>query len=453
MINSGEFDTLPSEQAAMAITEKLTQLGMGRTHATFRIWDWRISRQGFWGVPIPMLFCDHCGPQPIAAEALPLQVPERFFTRNNEWELPAEAEQVYATVCPQCGNPAQRDPDIINPLLDTCLSIFRALNPTSPVVPVDKSAPNPFLPVDQFVSPRAPQNIYYHTLILRTVTKILRDLEVIDCNEPFTKVLCQGHVSELDIDKPSSWHKGKAAQEAFELFGSDIVRLSLLQNKEPTADLEWGLDSNIADNQPLQAYQKFVTRLSDFVVDHQEALQAAAPMPDELNKESRTLRRQTHQTSKRVTEKIEQQKLHDAANGCLSLANSLLKSRQQETAIHPAVQREALETLLLLLSPFTPHLCAELREAMGNAASPSASPWPQWDEEVAKEEERAITVQVNGKTRARIIVPATATEEEVVELAQQDEKVRKCLGGQEIVKTFRVEGKLVNLATRSDQRG
>jgi len=301
-------------------------------------------------------------------------------------------------------------------------------------------------PINLLVTARPVWDVNFQLLVWWTLSKILADMNSLDYSIPFKEVLYRGDV-QIQTKGSAGGLRGKEINpdKILEEYGSDVLRFLLLCSAPPARDIDW---REIESKSAPQTIGQMLNRLYDYVYANKNNFQEDLSIPEKPDKNDRELRRKSHKAIKLVSEKIDEHKLDLAAHGCFSLASELLKLKDQKKQIHPGVQREVVEILLQLLSPFTPYICLELWTAIGNDPSGLLNSWPRWDTEAIKDEERLVVVQLNGKTRAKIIVDVDATEEEIVDLAKKDAQVVKYLGNKKISKVFFIKDKLLNLVAR-----
>ena len=478
MVNSGEFSGLPSEEGKKAVIKALEEKGLGRAKVTYRLRDWGVSRQRYWGCPIPVLYCERCGVVPEKIENLPVVLPlDAELDEKGRSPLPRLESFVKAT-CPQCGGPARRETDTFDTFVESSWYFARFACPRAEE-PLDREKVSYWLPVDQYIG--GIEHAILHLLYARFFTKVLRDLGYFDLDEPFERLLTQGMViketyrcprhgwlypeevspeglcqregcgEKVIIGRSEKMSKSKCNVVDPDLmirrYGADTVRLFMLFAAPPEKDLEWS-------DQGIEGCHRFLTRVYRLVVENLDALKEASPYrgeQKELDRPLKDLRRKTHQTIAKVTQDIEERyHFNTAIAAIMELSNQVQEVLQkaQRGEHFWSVLREAIEAMILLLSPMAPHLCEELWSLLGHETLVAETPWPSWDEEVTKAEEVNLVVQVNGKVRAQILVPAGATEEEVREQALANEKVKRHLTGKEIKKVIFVPGRLINFVAK-----
>ncbi|MBM4123673.1 MAG: leucine--tRNA ligase [Nitrospira sp.] len=482
LVNSDRFSGLPVPEAKTKIAAYVEEQGLGRRTVNYRLRDWGVSRQRYWGTPIPMIYCPACGVVPVPERDLPVELPKDVpFTGKGSSPL-ARAESFVQAACPKCRGPAKRETDTMDTFVDSSWYFLRYCSPQADRQPVDPAASAYWMAVDQYIG--GIEHAVLHLLYARFFTKVTRDLGLTRADEPFLNLLtqgmvtketyrcathgwliptdllgsegegwrcatCQGPVQKGRVEKMSKSKKNIVDPERLiETFGADTARLFSLFAAPPEKDLEWS-DSGV------EGASRFLGRIWRLLGDlHPQAGGPAStgePTPRVAD-----LRRLTHRTIKKVTDDIERDfQFNTAIAALMEFVNGLYKfaaERQADPSGSPsgaaaaeaAALREAAEALVLLLAPFAPHVAEELWEALGHPPSVAQQPWPSYDPALVASERLTIPIQVNGKLRSKIEVPADSTEEHVLALAQQDTKLSEWLQGKPPRKVIYVEKKLVN---------
>ncbi|MBU0728863.1 MAG: leucine--tRNA ligase [Proteobacteria bacterium] len=437
LAGSNEFDNMPSLEAKEAITQKAEKEGFGKKQTTFRLRDWGISRQRYWGSPIPMIFCKKCSWQPVPENELPVTLPTDI-TFDSSGKSPLHTlEEFYTTKCPSCNGEARRETDTMDTFVESSWYFARYTCPDFTAGPLKKDAVDYWLPVDQYIG--GVEHAILHLLYARFFTKIMRDLGYLTIDEPFENLLTQGMVIKDGTKMSKSKGNVVDPNELIEQYGADTVRLFSLFAAPPERDLEWS-------EKGVEGAFRFLNRVFRYMADNGPFKQNDSTQ--ELNESSRALHRKTHQTIQKVTNDIDG-KLHfnTAISAVMELVNTLISLTSEETGntVDPKVIRVAVETIILLLTPMVPHFCEELWESLGNERPLSETPWPDFDPEAAKDEELTIVLQVNGKVRSRITVPPAIDDASLKEMALADEKIQKFIDGKPIRKIIVVPKKLVNV--------
>jgi len=440
LVASGDFTTLPSDQAKAAITAAATEKGFGCQRTTFRLRDWGISRQRYWGAPIPMLHCAHCGVVPVPEKDLPISLPTDVqFDKSGKSPLHT-LESFYQTTCPVCHGPARRETDTMDTFVESSWYFARYVSPRFTEGVLDKAKGDYWLPVDQYIG--GVEHAILHLLYSRFFTKVLRDLGYLSIDEPFTNLLTQGMVIKDGTKMSKSKGNVVDPNELVEKYGADTVRLFSLFAAPPERDLEWS-------DQGVEGAYRFLNRVHRLVDENLSVFaKPASGLPKEMNAPSVALHRKTHQTIRKFGADIEA-KFHfnTAISAVMELTNTLYSLAADESgeAADPAVIREAIEAMLALLSPMVPHLCAELWELTKHPTPLAEVLWPEYDDEAVREEAITIVVQVKGKVRSQLQVAPGTSDGDLEKMALADEKVLKFLEGKPVRKVIVVPNKLINI--------
>lgn len=431
LINSREFNGMASEEAKAAIIEHARKNGYGHSEITYRLRDWGISRQRYWGAPIPIIHCDSCGTVPVPKDELPVALPGTDSADGDHRPL-HQQESFYTTNCPKCGQVAKRETDTMDTFVESSWYFARYSNPQYTNGPLDKEAANYWLAVDQYIG--GVEHAILHLLYSRFYTKVLRDLDYLKVDEPFTNLLTQGMVIKDGAKMSKSKGNVVDPNDLIEQYGADTVRLFSLFAAPPQRDLEWNA-------QGVEGAFRFLGRVFRLVNANLDCFQAGSVEIVSLNDAERKLHRKTHQTIQRVTDAIEQDfHFNTAISAVMELVNHITAEPCQGSVL-----KEALETVMLLLFPMVPHFCSELWEQSGHEQSIDHADWPAYDKEAAREDSLTIVVQVNGKVRSRLTVPVNVADHELETMALADEKVIKFLQEKEPKKVIVVKKKLVNI--------
>ncbi len=457
LVDSGEFTGLSSAEAMVRLAEAARARGLGKRAVQYRLKDWGISRQRYWGTPIPILYCDRCGTVPVPDEHLPVLLPRvAEFTGRGDSPLAGVPEFVN-TSCPACRGPARRETDTMDTFVDSSWYFYRFCDPRNDRQPFDPEVVRYWTPVDFYSG--GVEHAILHLIYSRFFCRVFRDLGLVDHDEPFTRLLTQGMV--LKDGAVMSKSKGNVVDpdDMIRKYGADALRLYILFVAPPEKEVEWtdaGLEGSFR-------FLGRVWRLVDQLVEplvHDEV-----PTPDglALGNDERALRRRTHDTIRRVTADLYPRvHLNTAISALMELVNELYLfcdraeclpgSRREGGAVGvslrpetAAVLKEAVEALVLMLSPFAPHVAEELWERLGHREGVTAAGWPSYDAEVARAETLVVPVQVNGRVRARLTVPADVAEAELRERALADPAVQAHTRGGRIVNVVIARGKLVNV--------
>jgi leucyl-tRNA synthetase len=442
VVNSGEFDGLDAAVAIPRMAKHAEAKGFGKAVVTYRLKDWLISRQRYWGTPIPVVYCDKDGMQPVPEGDLPVVLPaDAPFTGEGGNPLEKVASFVNAT-CPKCGGKARRETDTMDTFVDSSWYFYRYLSPHKADGPVDGAAVRYWFPVDLYVG--GIEHAILHLVYSRFWTKVMHDLGLVDFDEPVTRLYPQGMVHKDGEVMSKSKGNTVAPDDVIGRYGADTLRLYVLGEAPAEMALEWS-------EERIGGPFRLVQRAWRLVDRHAEALRGEprGPMPADLGPAARDLRRKTHQTIQKVTTDIDRIHLNTAVAAFHELVNELHRV-EAEVATGPgrAALREALEALVLLMSPFTPHVCEEMWKRLGHASSLVRAEWPAAEAAVAIEDSVELAVQVNGKVRGRITVPREAEEAEIRRLALAEPRVAEQVNGKQVAKLVVVPGRLVSVVVR-----
>ena len=425
--NSGRFDGLPSAEGMVAIADHVEAQGWGKRTLSYRMRDWLISRQRYWGTPIPIVYCDNCGTQPVPEDQLPVLLPEDAeFKPTGESPLKLHAGFLNTT-CPACDGPAVRETDTMDTFVDSSWYQVRYASPNYDGGPFDSALANRWCPVDQYTG--GAEHAVMHLLYARFFIKAVRDLGLIDFDEPFLRLFNQGTVLSGHTKMSKSRGNVIAPDEYVNDLGADVVRLYLMFMGPWEGGGDWS-DAGI------NGVARWVNRTWDLCLRDTDGLPASNGAVD------RDVTRLTHQTTRRVIQDVERFKFNTAISAMMELTNELAPAHDAATVSQP-VWREAVEKLLLLLAPMAPHITEELWERTGHVVSIHAQSLPRWDEALAAIEEATLVVQVNGKLRDRIAVSAGIGEEEAKAAALASDKVRAYTEGKTVDKVVFVPGRYI----------
>jgi leucyl-tRNA synthetase len=448
LINSGPYDGLTPEQAIERMTRDAESKGFGKGTVQFRIKDWGISRQRYWGTPIPVVYCSQCGVVPVPENELPVVLPKDVkLTGTGQSPLAAVPEFVN-TACPKCGGPARRETDTMDTFMDSSWYFYRYTDPKISTAPINRDAVKYWFPVDQYIG--GIEHAILHLIYMRFFTKVMQDIGLVDFAEPVARLFTQGMVIKDGAKMSKSKGNVVDPTEMFSKYGADTVRVYMLFAAPPEKDLEWS-DAGI------EGASRFVGRVYRLVAKHADTVRGikTAKMTEDdragLFQEERRLLRKAHQTLRHVTEDMEE-RWHFNTDIAMSmeLVNEFadLDGAAGEGKIRPAILKESLEILVVILSLFAPHVADELWEGLGHSEPLLRVSWPAYDVALAAENELEIPVQVNGKLRGRIRVSVEVSDEEIRRLALAEEKVAQHLDGRKIVKIIVVPKKLVNIVVQ-----
>ncbi|MCK8603266.1 leucine--tRNA ligase [Desulfoferrobacter suflitae] len=441
LVDSGTFSGMTSARAREAITAALAGREQGRQTVQYRLRDWGISRQRYWGAPIPIIYCDQCGTVPVPEADLPVVLPtDVAMLPNGASPLPV-CEAFNRTVCPQCAGPARRETDTMDTFVESSWYFARFACADYTAGPLDKERVDYWLPVDQYIG--GIEHAVLHLLYSRFFVKVLRDMGYVDMDEPFLNLLTQGMVIKDGAKMSKSKGNVVDPDEMIEAYGADTVRLFCLFASPPERDLDWS-------EQGVEGSFRFLARVWRMVAENLDHLRAAPAYAGngDLPADLLELHRKTHQTIKKVTEDIRDRfHFNTAIAAVMELVNQIYQTLENngKSGESRRVLRKAVETVILCISPMVPHIAEELWRCLGHQESVMKMPWPAWSEQALKTEETLIVVQVNGKLRSRITVPSGATEEALRRAAVDDGKIQDFIGGKKVKKVVVVPNKLVNI--------
>ena len=436
-VNSGQFDGLPSEEAKVKIAEWFESRGVGERKINFRLRDWLISRQRYWGTPIPIIYCDACGLVPVPESDLPVVLPTDLpFTATGE-VLPAAASFAN-TACPKCGGKARRETDTMAQWIESCWYFLRYADPHNDRMPFDRAAVDRWLPVDQYFG--GIEHAVLHLFYSRFFTKVLCDLGMINIEEPFQRYFAHGMVLKDGTVMSKSRGNVVGPDEMIPRYGADALRAYILFLAPPEAEADWREGG-------IEGISRFLNRVWRATVgrvqryDPEWRRHRAAPGSATV-----ALRRKLHQTIRRVTNDIERFHFNTAISAMMELVNAMTEVGDQiESRDLRVSYSEACEQLARLLAPFTPHLAEEIWQRLGQEESVHLSTWPAWDEEAAREEEITVVVQVNGRLRDRLTVLPGTPEESLRTAALGSPRVQPYIQGKSVRQVIVVPDKLVSI--------
>ena len=436
MVNSGQFNGLPGQQGIEAVCDFLEEKGYGGPALTYRLRDWLISRQRYWGAPIPMVYCEKCGVVPVPEKDLPVLLPEDAeFKPTGESPL-KYCEQFVNTTCPRCSAPAKRETDTMDTFMCSSWYFLRYASPHYDTAAFDPEKVKYWMPVDLYTG--GAEHAVMHLFYARFFIKALRDMGLVDFDEPFTRLFNQGIIIAERQKMSKSRGNVITPDEYVVELGADAIRAYLMFLGPWEQGGEWN-DSSIS------GISRWLNRVWDLVMGgYGEGEKVSS---DVRQKTERELARIVHQTIRKVTNDLEKMRFNTMIAALMEFTNHLARAKEAGH-VTDAAWKEAIDTLLLLLAPTAPHLAEELWQKTGHDYSIHNQNWPQWDEELAKDEEFTMPIQVNGKLRDRIIVPVSITEAEAKQKALDSQRVRAYLEDKELISTIYVPGRLVNLVVR-----
>jgi len=476
LVNSGPFNGMNNMKALDAMADHLASMGRGKRTVQYRLRDWGISRQRYWGAPIPIIYCDKCGTVPVPEADLPVVLPLDVEITGEGGSPLARHKAFVETSCPSCKGPARRETDTMDTFVESSWYFDRFCSSDFDQKPgLDRKKMDYWLPVDQYIG--GIEHAILHLLYSRFYTRVLKEFGVLGIDEPFANLLTQGMVvketmrcrehgylfphevregkclhcsREVVIGKTEKMSKSLKnvidPDYLIEKYGADTARMFCLFASPPEKDLEWS-------DQGVEGSFRFLGRVWRIVEEYLDDVQGVKPFAgkDGLEGEIKDLRRKTHQTIQKVTEDVDERfHFNTAISAVMELVNVLYQVKRPDKgdAAALSVIREALEAVVILLAPFVPHITEEIWEMMGRGNQLVDVPWPVYDPAVTSEEEVTIVIQVNGKLRGRLVVPAGESDEKIKELALKDEKTGKFLEGKKPIKVVYVPKKLVNIVVK-----
>ncbi|RAK10314.1 leucyl-tRNA synthetase [Halanaerobium saccharolyticum] len=441
LINSGKYNGLKVEEAFDKMAEDFSEAGFVKVETNYRLRDWLISRQRYWGAPIPIVYCDDCGTVAVPEQDLPVELPHDVeFSPTGESPL-KKVDSFVNTTCPECGGPAKRETDTMDTFVDSSWYFMRYADSKNDEIPFTKENLDNWFPVDQYIG--GIEHAILHLLYARFFTKVVHDMDLTEHVEPFTNWLAQGMV--LKDGAKMSKSKGNVVdpKDILDEYGADTARLFILFASPPEKDLEWS-------DKGVEGADRFLNRVWRFVTENLELIKNEETQvdPDSLDKDAKTLYRTMHASIKKVTEDVgERLNFNTAISAIMELTNevySYLNDRSAEET-NTALIKATAENIVLLLAPFAPFITEELWQYLGHQENVHADQWPEYKEEALKKDEITIVIQVNGKVRDKINIAADASEEEVKAQVMEEDKIQSYLEDGNLVKTIYIPKKLVNL--------
>ena len=425
MINSGEFNGMNSEDAKRDLPQLLASRGIGKVTTNYKLRDWVFSRQRYWGEPIPIVHCEHCGAVPVPEEELPLRLPDvESYQPTGTGESPLAAIHEWVnTTCPVCGRPAKRETNTMPQWAGSSWYFLRYVDSHNDKELVSKEKAHKYLPVDMYIG--GVEHAVLHLLYSRFYTKFLHDIGVVDFDEPFTKLFNQGMITGKNGIKMSK-SKGNviSPDDLVREYGCDSLRMYELFVGPPELDAEW-------DDRGIDGVYRFINRFWNLVMDNK----------DKQTPASKEMVKVRHKMVHDITQRLESFSLNTVISGFMEYNNKLIDLAKKEGG----VDKETLETAVILLAPFAPHLCEELWEELGHEQTVFSNTWPDADHEAMRDDEVEVPVQINGKTKAVICIPVELSKEEAI--ARGKEAVADKITGT-VVKEIYVPKKIINLVVK-----
>ena len=442
LINSAHFSNMENEKAKKAIIAWLEEENIGIKRVNYRLRDWLVSRQRYWGAPIPMIYCKHCGVVPVPKEQLPVMLPSNVdFTAGAVSPL-AQVEEFVNCSCPKCGAAARRETDTMDTFICSSWYYLRYTDPKNTNLPFDSDRANYWMPVDQYIG--GIEHAILHLLYSRFFTKVLKDAGLVNFSEPFKNLLTQGMVIKDGSKMSKSKGNVVSPEEIISKYGADTARLFILFAAPPERDLEWS-------DQGVEGAYRFLGRVWRIVYQLAQKVSQGTENYDVavLTKPEKDLRRVLHATIKKVTDDIGLRfNFNTAISAIMELVNAIYTVNDKQENINNDLAREVVSSLLKLLAPFAPHITEELWSEVIGCGSVHKQVWPKFDEKAVVLDEVEVVLQINGKVRDKIVVPAGLNAKELEEKALEQQKVKDAVADKNIVKVICVPNKLVNVVVK-----
>ncbi|MDD3158477.1 leucine--tRNA ligase [Anaeromusa sp.] len=443
LVDSGRFSGLSNEAAKSAIASWLEDQGVGTRRVNYRLRDWLVSRQRYWGAPIPVIYCPECGVVPVPQEDLPVLLPENVRFDAGVVSPLADAEEFVKCKCPKCGADARRETDTMDTFICSSWYYLRYTDPRNTQAPFDMGKGDYWMPVDQYIG--GIEHAILHLLYSRFFTKVLKDAGLINANEPFKNLLTQGMVLKDGSKMSKSKGNVVAPGEIVEKYGADTARLFILFAAPPERDLEWS-------DQGVEGAFRFLGRFWRIMLHYAQFMPAEENgeyAPEQLEKEAKELRRALHGTIKKVTEDVEQRfNFNTAISSIMELVNAMYALKEEPKAQVSGLAQELVSSSLRLIAPFAPHMAEELWQLIGGNGSVHKQSWPVYDDAALQVEEVELVLQINGKVRDKIVAPVGLNAAELETLAMGQERVQQAIGDKKVVKVICVPQKLVNIVVK-----
>jgi leucyl-tRNA synthetase len=449
LVNSGPFNSLDCEEAIRQMSAHAENKGFGKATVTYRLKDWGISRQRYWGTPIPMVYCDKDGIVPVPEKDLPVILPDNVdITLTGGSPLSRVPEFVNVT-CPKCGGPARRETDTMDTFVDSSWYFYRYTDAHNDHAPFDFKTAAYWFPIDQYIG--GVEHAILHLIYSRFWTKFMRDMGLVTNDEPVERLFTQGMIIKGGAKMSKSLGNVVSPDEMMARYGADSTRMYTLFATSPDRELDWQDEGVEGIRRTLARVYRFVARNAQ--PDH---VDWRKPVPSGLSPDARKIQRKLHQTIKRVSDDFQGRwhfntsiaAITELVNKLYAIEESVARAPSPADVVPPQLWFEVQRDLVLLLAPFAPHLSFELWEMLGEKGSLLRAPWPKYDPALAKEDEIEIPVQVNGKLRSLIVVPVDSSKELIHERALSAEKIKTAIAGKQIVKVIVVPGKLANVVVR-----
>ncbi|MDY3982562.1 MAG: leucine--tRNA ligase [Veillonellaceae bacterium] len=438
LVNSGDYTGMTTEDARQALYKAIEDKGIGHKKVNYRLRDWLISRQRYWGVPIPVIYCDKCGEQLVPEDQLPVKLPEDVVFDGGAISPLATSKTFMHTTCPKCGGPATREIDTIDTFIDSSWYFLRYTDAHNDKEAFNKQIADYWMNVDQYIG--GIEHAILHLLYSRFVVKVLHDLDLVSVDEPFRGLLTQGMVLKDGSKMSKSKGNVVSPEEIVTKYGADTARLFILFAAPVDRDLDWS-------DKGVEGSYRFLNRVWRIINTYHEFAQEAKR--NQLTKEETALRRELHRALKKVTEDLDGKfNFNTAISTIMELVNAMYQFTDQGKTVEAGLADEIVRDLLLLLAPFTPHITEELWHECGYEGSVHQQDWPDYEEKALAVDEVEIAVQVNGKVRGKMTVSVSASKEDMQEQALALPKVAEYVAGKQIIKAIIIPKKIVNIVVK-----
>ncbi len=452
LVNSGTFSGLECGEAIKQMSAHAQKNGFGKATVTYRLKDWGISRQRYWGTPIPMLYCEKDGIVPVPEKDLPVILPENVDITLTDGSPLGRVPEFVNVTCPRCGGPARRETDTMDTFVDSSWYFYRYTDAHNDRAPFDSKTVAYWFPIDQYIG--GVEHAILHLIYSRFWTKFMRDMGLVKNDEPAERLFTQGMIIKGGAKMSKSVGNVVSPDEMIARYGADSTRMYTLFATAPDRELDWQDEGVAGIQRTLGRVYRFVMRNSlarTQLAASRQTLQATSLPP-----EARQVQRKLHQTIKRVSDDFQGRwhfntsiaAIMELVNALYAVEERVARAPSPAELVPTSLLYDAQRSLVLLLAPFAPHLAHELWEMLGEKGSLLRTPWPKYDPALAKEEEIEIPVQINGKLRSLIVVPVDSSKEVIQERALSDEKIKSAIAGKQVVKVIVVPGRLANIVVR-----
>lgn len=436
LINSEQFNGLSSEEARQKITAYMEDHGIGKKCVNYRLRDWLISRQRYWGTPIPIIYCDDCGEQLVPEDQLPVKLPKDVRFGDGAISPIATSEEFCNTFCPKCGKSARREIDTMDTFIDSSWYFLRYTDAHNTELPFDKKIADYWMNVDQYIG--GIEHAILHLLYARFFVKVMNDLNLVNVKEPFNGLLTQGMVLKDGSKMSKSKGNVVSPEEIINKYGADTGRLFILFAAPVERDLDW-------TDQGVEGSYRFLNRVWRIIYQYSNLNKVTA----DLTKDEISLRRDLHRTIKKVTEDLDGRfNFNTAISSIMELVNSMYQFVDKHQEVNVDLADELIRNLILLLAPFTPHITEELWQQCGFENSVHQAAWPTWSENALIVDELELAVQINGKVRDKVLVPVDIDSKLLEETVLSQAKIQELIKDKEIVKVIVVKNKIVNIVVK-----